>query len=99
MIRTIAALAITLLLAACDSSPGPLAGTWKAQGIMPFTSTFRAGETESMGMIEKVDYKVDGRSVIVTMKDGMMKGTAVRYVLVNPTTMHAVGMTYRKVGN
>lgn len=88
------------LLAGCgDSSPGKLEGTWQAAGVTPFKSTFRAGEMETMGVIEKVGYKADGNSVVVTMKDGMMKGTAVRYTLVDGTTMQAMGATYRKVGD
>lgn len=58
---------------------------------------FRNGETESMGIIEKVGYKVNGQSVIVTYKDGMMKGSALRFVIVNPTTANALDTTYRKV--
>lgn len=66
---------------------------------MPFKATFRAGEMETMGVIEKVGYASDGNSVIVTLKDGMMKGTSIRYSLVNGTTMQSMGSTYRKVGN
>jgi len=99
MVRFITAALIALLLSACgDSSPGPLAGTWQATGVVPMKATFRDGETEALGIIEKVGYKVDGKSVIVTYKDGLMKGSAVRFVFVNPTTMQAMGMTYRKVG-
>jgi hypothetical protein len=89
----------TLLSACGDSSPGPLAGTWQVAGVMPMRASFRDGETEALGIIEKVDYKVEGRSVIVTYKDGLMKGSSVRFVLVNPTTMQAMGMTYRKIGS
>lgn len=99
MIRAIAASVLTYALLACgNSSPGPLAGTWQASGIVPMRTTFRSGEMETMGVIEKVGYKVDNQSVIVTIKDGPMKGMAVRYVMVNPTTLQALGMTYRKVG-
>lgn len=98
--KLIAAVALVSLLAGCgDSSPGKLEGTWQAAGIMPLKSTFRAGEMETMGVIEKVGYKTEGNSVLVTMKDGMMKGAAVRYTLVDGTTMQAMGSTYRKVGN
>ena len=99
MIRTIAAAVFTLALAACGASaPGPLAGTWQADGAMPLKTTFRAGETETMGIIEHVSYDVQGQSVIVTYKDGLMKGNAVRFVLVNPSTAQAMNMTYRRVG-
>jgi len=99
MTRILVAAAVAILLAGCgNSSPGPLQGTWKATGPMPLVTTFRAGETESMDLIEKVEYKVDRQSVLVTWKDGPMKGTTVRYVLVAPTTIQAMGMTYHKVG-
>ncbi|MCV2355382.1 hypothetical protein LNV09_14605 [Paucibacter sp. B2R-40] len=100
MFRILSALVLSLLLAACgDSSPGPLAGTWQAAGAMPLKISFRDGETESMGLIEKVSYKTEGKAVLVTYKDGLMKGTAVRFELVNPTTAKAMNLTYRKVGN
>jgi hypothetical protein len=100
MIRIFATAVLAMSLVACgDSSPGPLAGTWQAGGIMPMKTTFRSGETETMGMIEKVGYKTEGNSVIVTYKDGLMKGTAVRFQLVNPTTARAMDNTFRKVGN
>ncbi|MGZ8338608.1 MAG: hypothetical protein ACXWU9_03430 [Telluria sp.] len=98
--KMLCAAAFAAMLAGCgDSSPGKLAGTWQAGGIMPFKSTFRAGEMETMGIIEKVGYKAEGNSVIVTMKDGMMKGSAVRYTIVDGRTVQSMGTTYRKVGN
>ena len=100
MNRITAAVLLSLVLAACgDSGPGPLAGTWQAGGVMPLKTTFRSGETETMGIIEHVGYDVQGQSVIVTYKDGLMKGTAVRFVIVDATTAQAMNLTYRKVGN
>ena len=100
MNRIITAIFLALALAGCgDSSPGPLAGTWQAGGVMPLKVTFRTGETETMGIIEHVAYDVQGQSVIVTYKDGLMKGTAVRFVLVDSTTAQAMNLTYRKVGS
>ena len=91
---------LAALIAGCgDSSPGKLEGTWQAAGFMPIKATFRAGEMETMGVIEKVSYKAEGKSVVVTMKDGVMKGAGIRYTLVNGTTMQAMGSTYRKVGH
>lgn len=100
MTRTLVAVALAMSLAACgDSSPGPLAGTWQAGGIMPMKVTFRSGETETMGIIEKVGYKTEGNAVVVTYKNGLMKGTAVRFQLVDAKTARAMDTTFRKVGN
>lgn len=69
MIRTIVAVFLALALVACgDSSPGPLAGTWQTNGLMVMKTSFRSGETETMGMIEKVGYKVDGHLTCLTEK-------------------------------
>ena len=100
MNRITAAVLLSLALAACgDSSPGPLAGTWQAGGMLPHKSTFRSGEIESDGMIEHVVYEVQGQSVIVTYKDGFMKGTALRYVFVDPNTVKVLDTTYRRLSN
>lgn len=70
MFRTLVAVALAMTLAACgDSSPGPLAGTSQAGGILPMKATFRSGETKSMGVIEKVGYKPEGNSALVTYKE------------------------------
>lgn len=98
MFRIIPALAVTLVLTACNSAPGPLEGSWQATGGIPLQATFRAGEMETMGIVEKVSYKVDGQIIMVTMEDGMAKGTSVKYVITSPDTMQAMGLTYRKVG-
>lgn len=85
------AIAIAILVAtlsACGNDPGPLAGTWKMNGPIPMTVQFRSGETEAMGMIEKVSYDVKGNDVIVTYKDGMAKGMAMRYTITGPNTLH-----------
>ena len=97
--RFFVAIAIALILTACGQSPGPLAGTWQAQGPIAMKTTFRSGETESMGVIEKVQYKVNGQSVIVTYQEGLMKGSSIRFVFVNPTTIQALNITYRKVSD
>lgn len=77
---------VAALLVACKSDPGPLAGTWQLSGLMPMTMQFRSGETEAMGMIDKVEYEVRGNDVIVTYTDGMAKGTAMRYTMTGPDT-------------
>ncbi len=64
---------------------------------MPHTLTFRPGEMESMGMVDKVTYKVDGKSVLVTATDGLMKGTAARYQLLDPQTIRFMDTTYKKL--
>lgn len=84
--HTIAALLLVATLAGCNRSPGALEGTWKADGLVPMTITFRPGETETMGVIEQVDYATSGNVVKVTYKDGLMKGSAIAYTIVNPNT-------------
>lgn len=55
-------------------------------GLMPMTIQFRDGETETLGVIEKVSYEVKGNDVIVTYLDGIAKGMAVRYTMAGPNT-------------
>jgi hypothetical protein len=89
---------ILIALSACSNNdPGPLAGKWKIDNpIMPMICQFRAGETEIMGIIEKVSYEVDGNSVIVTSKDGIAKGTSMRYRLVDKDTLsNGIGLLQR----
>lgn len=85
------------LLAACDNSPGPLAGTWQMAGLVPMKIQFKNGETEAMGMIEKVSYKVNGNDVIVTYKDGLMKGTSMRYTIIAPGTARTELGTLKRI--
>lgn len=61
------------------------------------TIIFRPGETETMGVIEHVDYKTEGTSVEVTYKDGLMKGTSMKFVLVDPNTATNPMYTMRRV--
>lgn len=53
---------------------------------MPMTIQFRDGETEALGIIEKVSYEVKGNDVIVTYLGGIAKGMAVRYTMTGPNT-------------
>ena len=86
--RALATIAVLLAIAGCSGGdPGPLLGTWKMGGLMPMTVQFRNGETEALGIIEKVSYKVKGSDVIVTYQDGMAKGMAVRYTVTGPNTV------------
>ena len=57
-------------------------------GLIPMTIAFRQGETEAMGMIEKVSYKNEGNDVLVTYLDGFAKGTTIRYTMLNKNTAH-----------
>jgi len=93
----VALAAIGILLTGCSGSPGPLEGTWAASGPMPMTIIFRPGETETMGVIEHVDYKADANTVEVTYKDGLMKGTSMKFVLVEPNTATNPMYTIRRV--
>lgn len=94
---TIAALLLVATLAGCNRSPGPLEGTWKADGLVPMTITFRPGETEAMGVIEKVDYTTNGNVVKVTYKDGLMKGSAIAFTIVNRNTATNPMYTLRRI--
>ena len=79
---------ISIILTSCSSDePGPIAGTWKLMGPIPMIVKFRKGESESMGLIEKVSYKVNGNSVIVTSESGPMKGISVKYTVDSPNTL------------
>lgn len=93
----VAVVAIGTFLAGCDGSPGPLEGTWKASGPLPMTITFRPGETEAMGIVEHVNYKAEGNTVQVTYKDGMMKGSSMKFVLVDRDTATNSMYTLRRV--
>lgn len=88
-LRLFALLSLLLAIVGCSGgSPGPLAGTWKMGGVMPMTIQFRDGETEALGVIEKVSYEVKGNDIIVTYLDGIAKGMAVRYTMTGPNTAH-----------
>lgn len=50
------------------------------------TVQFRSGETEALGIIDKVSYEQKGRDVIVTYKSGLLMGTAIRYTLTGSNT-------------
>jgi hypothetical protein len=87
MIRQIFLIAfLVIILTSCGKSPGPLEGSWKMSGLMAMTITFRSGETEALGIIEKVSYKVEENDVLVTYEDGMMKGTTMRYTITGPNS-------------
>lgn len=96
-IRSAALLILLFSLAGCGGSPGPLEGAWKADGLVPMTIIFRPGETESMGVIEHVDYKASGNVVEVTYKDGLMKGSSMKFVLPNRDTAQNSMFTLRRV--
>jgi len=88
--KTILLFALAIALAACtNNDPGPLAGSWKLNGPIPMTVHFRKGESESMGMIEKVSYEIKGNQVIVTSKSGPMKGIAARYTITGPNAVRS----------
>lgn len=84
--KTLAAIVLSCLVAACSGgqSPGPLEGTWQMTGDVPMIISFRDGETEALGMIDKVSYKVEGNDVLVTALDGFAKGTTFRYTMTSP---------------
>jgi hypothetical protein len=79
-------LSLFILSACSGNDPGPLAGTWRMGGLVPMTIQFRDGETESLGMIEKVSYEVKDNDVLVTYKDGIVKGMTIRYSMIGQNT-------------
>jgi hypothetical protein len=85
------------LLSGCGRSPGPLEGEWQANGPVPVKIKFRAGETETMGIIEKVTYSVDGNSVRVTSKEGIMKGSALVYTMLDQETARTEMFTLKRI--
>lgn len=85
----IAAVAVLLLAACTGKDPGPLEGTWQVDGMIPMTATFRSGESEAMGIIDKVSYKTNGADVLMTYEDGMAKGTTMRFTMTGPDAARA----------
>lgn len=78
---------LLLTLSACaDNDPGPLGGTWLVKGFVPMTVQFRSGETETLGVIEKVSYEVKGNDVLMTYTDGFAKGMTIRYTITGENT-------------
>lgn len=69
------------------------------EGLIPMTVTFRYGEEETMGIIEKVSFRVDGNDVLVTYEDGMAKGTTMRYTILGPNVVRTELGTLRRVGS
>jgi len=50
---------------------------------------FRDGECETMGVIEKVSYKKDGNSYLITGESGYDKGVTIRYDIVDANTIRS----------
>lgn len=90
-------MALLFLVAGCGKSPGPLEGEWTAIGPMPFKVVFSRGETEAMGIIEHVSYKIDENTVTVTYTDGVMKGAAIRYTMADHNTAKNPMVTLKRV--
>ena len=89
LIRAISSSLLVLVAACTNNDPGPLAGRWSMTGPIPMTVQFRPGETEAMGIIEKVSYKTSGSDVLVTYESGLMKGTSMRYTMVGKNTVRS----------
>lgn len=89
LLRNVLFVVMLASIAGCSSSsdPGPLEGTWRAVETMPLTVTFRDGETEVLGLIEKVSYEQYGEDVRVTALSGFGEGMAVRYTMLDEDTL------------
>lgn len=85
------------LLTACSGGPGTLEGTWKAQGLVPMTLTYRDGEEESNGIITKVTYKHEGDDVLVSYTSGVMVGNTIRLSKVDEDTFTTQGVTLKRI--
>ena len=89
---------VTIALAGCGKSdPGPVAGTWRVTEPVAMTIQYRTGESEAMGIIEKVSYGINGSDVIVTTESGPMAGTAVRLRVLDSDTLQSQLGTMRRV--
>ena len=81
---------LTILLSACtNSDPGPLAGNWQTTGSIPMNVQFRKGESETLGIIEKVSYEIKGNDVLVTSENGIAKGMTIRYAITGKDTVRS----------
>jgi hypothetical protein len=90
-------LAFLLMLFACSSNvPNELSGRWICHGPIPMEIEFRDGETESMGMIEKVSYKKDDNSYLVTGESGLDKGMTIRYQIIDASTIRCTFGVFHK---
>lgn len=88
LMRLLATCALSALLTACKpSDPGPLAGKWRIVEDKRVVIDFKPGESDTMGIVEAVDYDVLASQVIVTYKKGPMSGIPQEYLLTSPDTV------------
>jgi len=59
--------------------------------------TFRKGQVESLGLIEKASYEVQGKDVLVATDSGPMRGLTARYTITRPGVAESAAGTMRKV--
>lgn len=59
--------------------------------------TFRKGQVESLGLIEKASYEVRAKEVLVTTESGPMRGLTARYTVTRPGVVQSDAGTMRKV--
>lgn len=82
----VAVIAAAVLLGCAGQDPGPLKGTWRLTGPIPMTVHYRPGESEALGVIDKVSYQVKGNDVIVTYETGISKESAMRITMTGPNS-------------
>jgi hypothetical protein len=81
---------LAVLLSGCGGSdPGPLRGSWRLTGPLPMIIHFRDGESEALGVIDKVTYQTKGADVIVTYETGISKGSAMRFTMNGRNRAHS----------
>ena len=62
------------------------------------TITFRSGETESLGIIEKVSYETEGNDVLVTYEEGLSKGMTMRFTITGPNLARTEPGVLQRIG-
>ena len=88
---------MALGLAACSSkSPGPIEGTWKMTDPFPVTVSFRYGEVEALGAVNRASYKRHWNGVSVTYEEGANKGATFRYTVVDADTIRSDSGTFHR---
>jgi len=90
---------IFMSITACSNNNGPgvLEGSWKGEGLMAFDTTFRPGEVEIMGIIQKVSYHKEDEDILVTYESGESKGSTIRFKIIDKNTIESPFSKYKRI--